>query len=156
MKPAQSLDILGRCYCGGVCFSIAADTEPYWAGYCHCKDCRQSHASPLYQYAYIRQQEFRVIEGENFLEWYTRSKEARDRFRRFFCKRCGTRVYNTYLYKTNGEEVALCGLFPSLLDDQETATNSIWSPRRHVFCGESIMDISLLSDGLPKFERNDT
>lgn len=148
MSSKKSLDISGRCYCGSVRFAIAAGTRPIWAGYCHCRDCRQAHAAPVYQYVYVDKQYFEIIKGSELLQWYTRSESARDRFKRFFCERCGSKVYN---YIATGEDKPdLCGTFPSLFDDQRTATNSTWSPRKHVHCSESIMDLSLLQDGLPR------
>lgn len=153
MATEKDQDIHGRCYCGGVRFSIAAGTKPYWAGYCHCRDCRQAHASPLYQYVYVKKPTFRITEGEELLKWYTRLESARDRFKRFFCERCGSKVYNVLLIEEDGKEVDLRGTFPSLFDDQEVATSSTWSPQEHVYCGESIMDISVIQDDLPKLEK---
>lgn len=153
MSNQNNQDIHGRCYCGGVRFSIAAGTQPFWAGYCHCADCRQAHASPLYQAVYMEEPAFRITEGEELLKWYTRSESARDRFKRFFCTRCGSKVYNTQRFEQDRKELEHRGTFPSLFDDQEIATNSTWSPRNHLQCAESIMDVSLLQDDLPKHHR---
>lgn len=49
MTAPSDDDIFGGCYCGAVRFAIAAGTRPIWAGYCHCRDCRQAHAAPIYQ-----------------------------------------------------------------------------------------------------------
>ena len=153
MATENNQDIHGRCYCGGVRFSIAAGTQPYMAGYCHCKDCRQAHAAPLYHYVYVEEPTFQIIEGEDLLRWYTRTESVRDRTKRFFCGRCGSRVYNTGRTKQDGKEVETRGTFPSLFDDQEVAASSTWSPREHLQCAESIMDVSLLQDDLPKHHR---
>jgi hypothetical protein len=152
MNRSKDQDIHGGCYCGGVRFSIAAGVRPHFAGYCHCRDCRQSHSAPLYQYAYVKASEFRISEGEDLLKWHTRSEAVRNCFKRYFCGRCGSRVYNAYRVEQDGTTLELRGAFPSLFDDQELATNATWSPREHLFCAESIMDASLIQDGLPKFD----
>lgn len=152
MQSEKYQDIYGQCYCGGVRFSIVAGTRPFYAGYCHCRDCRQAHASPIYQYVYVEKQYFRIIEGSELLKWYTRSESARERFKRFFCQNCGSKVYNYLRTEEDNKEVELYGTFPSLFDNQEIATNSTWSPQRHVRCAESIMDVSLIQDDLPRFQ----
>ncbi len=156
MNDKNTQDVHGRCYCGAVRFLIAAETEPFWAGYCHCRDCRQAHAAPIYQYVYVEKRYFRIIEGSAFLKWYTRAESARDSFKRFFCERCGSKVYNYLLTDKDNSEVELCGTFPSLFDDQEIATNNTWSPQVHEYCAESIVDLSLLHDDLPRFQKEET
>lgn len=151
MQSEKAQDIFGRCYCGAVRFSIAAGTRPFWAGYCHCRDCRQAHASPIYQYVYVGKQYFEVVAGSELLKWYTRAESARVSFKRYFCEHCGSKVYNYLRTEEDNSELELCGTFPSLFDDQETATNSTWSPRKHIHCAQSIMDLSLLQDDLPRF-----
>ena len=85
MNDDNAHNILGGCYCDTVRFSIAAGTQPVWAGYCHCQDCRKAHAATLYQAVY-----------------------------------------------------------------QELAVSDTWNPCQHIFSGESILDLSLLHDQLPK------
>ena len=148
MANESNLEVHGSCYCGGVRFSISAGTELAWSGYCHCKDCRQAHASPLYQAVYVEESRFQVTAGEDLLKWYTRAESARDRFKRYFCGRCGSKVYNTM----TDEVGELRGTFPSLFDDQTIATSSTWSPREHLSCAESIMDLSLIQDYLPRIQ----
>lgn len=156
MNNKNIQDINGRCYCGAIRFQIAAETEPFWAGYCHCKDCRQANASPIYQYVYVEKQYFQIIEGSALLRWYTRADPERNSLRRYFCDRCGSKIYNYVLTDKDNSEVELCGTFPSLFDDQEIATSNTWSPRMHVYCAQSIMDLSLLHDDLPRFQKEST
>ena len=141
-------EVTGRCYCGSVAFGIGAGTVPVLAGYCHCRDCRQAHAAPLYQYAYIARDAFSIDRGEHLLKWYTRSETESPRFRRYFCSQCGSKVYNTLLYTRDGQE--LRGVFPTLFDDQSIATNETWSPRKHVWCAQSLMDLARFQDDLPR------
>ena len=138
----------GGCYCGGVRFSISAGTEVAWSGYCHCEDCRRAHAAPLYHAVYVEESRFQVTAGEDLLKWYTRAEAVSDRYKRYFCGRCGSKVFSTMTEET-GE---LRGTFPSLFDDQTIATSSTWSPREHISCAESFMDLSLIHDHLPRIQ----
>ena len=153
MKNKDIQDIYGRCYCGAVQFLIFAESVPFMAGYCHCRSCRQAHAAPVYQYVYVRKQDFKIIEGSELLQWYTREESRRDSFKRFFCTNCGSKVYNQLRTERSNSQVDLCGTFPSLFDDQKIATNSIWSPNKHVSCAESIMDLTNFHDELPRFKK---
>jgi hypothetical protein len=154
MQTSDDGDILGGCYCGGVRFSIAAGTRPFRAGYCHCRDCRHAHAAPLYQYVYVEAPAFRIVAGEQLLKWFTRSTSKSEHFKRYFCECCGSKVYNMFRFEDDGKTIDLRGTFPSLFDDQDIATGQTWSPQVHIFCAESIMDLSLLQDGLPKLQTN--
>ena len=145
-------NIQGHCYCGSVRFEISAGTVPVLAGYCHCKDCRLAHAAPIYQYVYIDKSSFSITENSELLRWYCRS-DGKPGFRRHFCSRCGSRVYNDMTLVRDGVSTDLCGTFPSLFEDQELAVSDTWSPKKHVYCGESIMNLSQIDDGLPKFQK---
>jgi hypothetical protein len=152
MQSEQHQDIYGRCYCGAIQFSITDGTKPHWAGFCHCRDCRQAHAAPIYQYVYVEKSCFKIVEGADLLKWYTRNEALRNIFKRYFCSVCGSRVYNDSIIQEEGKELELCGTFPSLFDDQQIATDSIWSPKEHVYCAESIVGMSMIQDGLPQFD----
>ena len=150
MNGDTAQGVLGGCYCGGVRFSIPARTLPVWAGYCHCTDCRLAHAATVYQAVYVDEQDFRLDRGSELLRWYTRSESSREHYRRHFCARCGTKVYSNLRRGPDGEEVKLIGTFPSLFDDQDVAASDTWSAKLHIFCAESLMDLSQLHDDLPR------
>ena len=149
MQTSDDGNITGGCYCGGVRFAIAAGTLPFAAGYCHCRDCRQAHAAPLYQYVYVEVPAFRIVAGEQLLKFFTRTPSST--CIRYFCERCGSKVYNRFRrVAADGTSIDLRGTFPSLFDDQGIAMSQTWSPQKHLFCAESIMDLSLIQDGLPR------
>ena len=150
MNDDNAQDVLGGCYCGGVRFSIPGGTRPALAGYCHCSDCRQAHAATLYQAAYVDEGAFHVTSGSELLNWYTRTESARDRFQRHFCVRCGTKVFNKLQNVVGEEEVKWIGTFPSLFDDRDVAASDTWGAQLHLFCDQSILDLSQLHDDLPK------
>ena len=146
-------DILGGCYCGTVRFQIAGGTQPAMAGFCHCLDCRQAHAAPVYQYVYVDSNCFRIVSGDDKLAWFTRSAKSRENFRRYFCRRCGSRVYNTLNRRAETAAGRYIGTFPTLFDNQQLATDNTWGPRKHVGCMEAILDLESWSDGLPRESR---
>lgn len=47
---AETTTYTGRCYCGALCLSIAADA-PLTVAYCHCVDCRRWTGAPLPAFA---------------------------------------------------------------------------------------------------------
>ncbi|MFT5110954.1 MAG: hypothetical protein ACI8P9_000265 [Parasphingorhabdus sp.] len=151
MLQKTEQNITGSCYCGSVQFSIASDTRPFLAGFCHCRGCRQAHAAPIYQYVYVEQAHFQIDAGSTLLNWYTKEPTARKYFKRYFCSRCGSKVYNYLQFNKDNKQTDLCGTFPSLFDDQEVATTKTWSPQKHIYCAESIMNLDLIKDELPRY-----
>jgi hypothetical protein len=110
----------------------------------------RNHAAPVYQYVYVKKQQFQITEGAQLLKWYTRDEAARKNFKRYFCERCGSKVYNDLHTVRNDSEMDLRGTFPSLFDDQSVATNSTWRSKIHVSCAENIMKLSQFHDELPR------
>ena len=153
MTGEQQAASHGHCYCRGVQFTISNDAKPVFAGYCHCQDCRAANAATLYQYAYVGGDAFEISEGKDLLSWYTRDQSIQDRFRRYFCGRCGTRVYNYVAVISNETQQALYGVFPSLFDDPALAKGPRWAPQEHIFCEQSLLDLDQLNDGLVRHER---
>lgn len=75
----------GRCHCGGVIFTIPADSAGVVA--CHCSDCRQMHGN--YNAMLAAPREAVVFEASETLHWYRSSDAAR----RGFCSTCGSRLF---------------------------------------------------------------
>lgn len=150
MPNDRAGNIVGGCYCEAVRFSIPAGTQPVWAGYCHCRDCRKAHAATLYQAVYVEEAAFFITGGTELLRWYTRMESRRVHYQRYFCVQCGTKVFSKLETVKDGQDVKWIGTFPSLFEDQELALSGTWRPWQHIFSGESILDLSLLHDQLPK------
>jgi len=79
----------GRCHCGGVAFTISADSAGVVA--CHCEDCRKMHGNYNAMLAAPRA-EVR-FEQDATLHWYASSDKAR----RGFCTTCGSRLFKDNL-----------------------------------------------------------
>lgn len=79
----------GRCHCGGVVFTVPADSAGIVA--CHCTDCRQMHGN--YNAMLVAPREAAVLEASHTLHWYRSSDTAR----RGFCGVCGSRLFKDNL-----------------------------------------------------------
>ena len=145
-----SAHISGYCYCESIRFEIASGTEVLLNGYCQCSDCRRAHAANLYQYAYVLEEHFSVVAGEDLLRWHVKNQAMKDNFRRYFCSKCGTRTHNFCIVEFGGMPKRLIGVFPSLFEDTEVAKSPVWLPREHINCRESILNLALLHDDLPR------
>jgi hypothetical protein len=144
---AKVMQWTGRCYCGAVRFEVD-DTENVRTVLCHCRDCRVAHSAPLYKCSYLPADCVRIVHGEDLLAYHQGRNE---RLQRWFCKMCGTRVYNA-LRKGDVQER---GLFTSLFD-KERELPPAWAPKYHVWCSEAVLPLSLFADGLPKNSHNST
>ncbi len=153
MSKEYESEVRGRCYCGNVRFHIPGTAAPLLAGYCHCLACRQAHAAPIYAVAWLAESDFGITQGQESLKWYTRSQPPQVHLKRYFCLNCGTRVYNHYVGPFGGHQVSAAGVFPSLFDDQSVARSERWSPRIHMYCEESLIDLTQFADGLPKLPK---
>jgi hypothetical protein len=79
----------GRCHCGGVAFTIPADSAGVVA--CHCEDCRKMHGNYNAMLAAPRGDV--QFEKDATLHWYASSDKAR----RGFCTVCGSRLFKDNL-----------------------------------------------------------
>ena len=129
-EPALDTTVQGRCYCGGVRFTVRvpADTAPIFTAYCHCDSCRRAHAAPLYQVVCIDREHLHIDEGVDLLQDYQRTPAAPVRS---FCRACGTRIHNTFGdWKPKGRTPLV--FFPSLLEPSDQARMPpSWVPRHH-------------------------
>ena len=149
------MSIEGSCYCGSVTYSINPKTKSI-SLYCHCESCRRSHSCALYQVSYIPKNNVTILSGEDNVKLAIKKPmnlaEGTNTVKRFFCEMCGSRLWNQLelpqqaAEKYGVEEGTFYGIFPGAL-------NSIpdeFTPTMHVWCSESILDLSSLSDSLPK------
>lgn len=77
-------ELTGRCLCGAVTWSTAA--QVLWAGHCHCESCRRATASPMTSFFGV---------PRDSVTWrgtlVTNSTSAGTVHRRF-CATCGTQM----------------------------------------------------------------
>lgn len=72
----------GRCACGAIRYELAS--EPFDAGYCHCRICQLTSGAPVMAFATVPVADYRVIAGEPLVR---RSSALAERS---FCGDCGT------------------------------------------------------------------
>ena len=135
-------DFEGRCYCGAVQYRIKADCTPFKATYCHCESCRRAHAAPLYHVVYVKEEDFRFLDGRELLTSFRMND--RTMVTRVFCSVCGTRVMNILHNKP------WFGFFPATLcNDVQHALPLKFQPELH-YCGdEAVVDVLRLNPELP-------
>jgi hypothetical protein len=74
----------GGCLCGAVRYRLAS--EPYDAGWCHCRTCQLNSGSPAMAFATVPIGDFTFTQGAELV-----GKVASSDFgHRRFCTRCGT------------------------------------------------------------------
>lgn len=74
----------GRCACGSVRYELAS--EPYDAGWCHCRDCQLNSGSPAMAFASVPITDYVVTEGAELIARFDSSAIGQ----RSFCSKCGT------------------------------------------------------------------
>lgn len=78
----------GHCLCGAVRYELAGELGPIFN--CHCQYCRRAHGSAFVSVAWVATAALRVVAGESCVrEFRTEGVGSR-----FFCERCGTRLWN--------------------------------------------------------------
>lgn len=74
----------GGCLCGKVRYRLLS--EPYDAGWCHCRTCQLNSGSPAMAFATVPIDDFMFTEGEELVG----SVASSDSGHRRFCTQCGT------------------------------------------------------------------
>eukprot|EP01095_Lingulamoeba_sp_RSL-Kostka_P002159 TRINITY_DN1304_c0_g1_i3.p1 TRINITY_DN1304_c0_g1~~TRINITY_DN1304_c0_g1_i3.p1 ORF type:complete len:175 (+),score=49.31 TRINITY_DN1304_c0_g1_i3:51-575(+) len=138
----KEFDIRGTCYCGAIKYKITK--APSFRGYCHCSDCRMAHSSPLYQYAYIYEGGFEIIEGQEYDQENIKTCE-KENFsnNRHFCRLCGTKTYNRLTIQEEEIQHVFYGTFPNnyliAKTDLENNLPEEFKPLQNIFYKESAL-----------------
>ena len=109
-------EVQGKCYCGSVAFSVQVPDEKelkekkedLMAAWCCCDSCKRAHAAPFYQSVYLPSRFLTILRGKDTIVDFTPKN-----FTRHFCKKCGSRVFNSS--KAYPNEI---GFFPPQLTEQ--------------------------------------
>lgn len=83
-EPSETIKHEGGCLCGRTRFTIFSN--PTFASYCHCDDCRQSTGAPVSAFIGFATADL-VWQGEKLKEYKSSAKVTRT-----FCPDCGTSV----------------------------------------------------------------
>ena len=132
----MSEDWTGGCACGAVRYRLASD--PFDAGWCHCRTCQLNSGSPAMVFASVPVDDFRFTQGETLVGRF----DSSDFGHRLFCTRCGT----PFLMRVNHQPETV-DFSVATLDQPERAL-----PEFHIFYGSHI-PWAPAADTLPRHER---
>lgn len=79
----------GTCLCETITFEVKAHFQ--FLGHCHCRICRKSHGANHATQGLVGPSDLTVTAGEPSLKSFASSPH----YERFFCERCGTRLFNS-------------------------------------------------------------
>src|SRR3954462_10996652 len=82
MSRADHLGLTGGCLCGAVRYRLAS--QPFDAGYCHCRMCQRTAGAPVMVFASVPLPDFVLVRGE------PRRRRSSDFGERWFCGDCGS------------------------------------------------------------------
>ncbi|HEY5808859.1 MAG TPA: GFA family protein [Povalibacter sp.] len=80
--------LTGSCHCGNVRYAVHGDVVSVVN--CHCSLCRSLSGAAFTSYVVVRESEFRVEQGQEFLCRYAATSKAV----KHFCVSCGTPLFN--------------------------------------------------------------
>ncbi len=124
----------GSCLCGKVRLEVF--DQFLYAGHCHCSQCRKYSGSAFSSLAGVDGNDFRVVEGEEWIAYYHKTQETD----LAFCRNCGSSLFSRKI-KTGRVNVRL-----GILDDVPQQ-----KPAFHVFTGSKAPWYEI-SDDLPQFD----
>jgi hypothetical protein len=115
-------DWTGGCACGAVRYRLAS--EPFDAGWCHCRTCQLSSGSPAMAFASVPAGDFSFTQGEDLVGRFESSNFGH----RLFARCCGT----PFLMKVNYQPETVDFSIPTL-DDPDRVV-----PAFHIFYASHI------------------
>jgi hypothetical protein len=83
--------ITGRCLCGNVSYSVAA--QPVVQAACHCTDCQRQSGSPFSVVVAVPRDALQV-EGTTLASFSTTGEDHGGETERSFCSACGSPVFS--------------------------------------------------------------
>lgn len=136
--PTIAADLTGGCLCGGVRFRLAS--QPFEAGWCHCRMCQLNSGSPAMAFAKVAPDDFVIESGEDLVRRYRSSDIAE----RWFCGACGTPLL------VRDFDGATCDFSIATLERPEAVP-----PEKHFYYSSHIAWAEACDD-LPRFDQGRT
>ncbi|HEX2803490.1 MAG TPA: GFA family protein [Sphingomicrobium sp.] len=130
------MGLAGGCMCGAVRYELGS--QPFDAGWCHCRTCQLNSGSPAMVFATVPVGDFHWTKGAEKV----RSIQSSHFGRREFCGECGT----PFLMKVDHQPETV-DFSVATLD----APNAV-SPAYHIFWGSRVAWFDP-GDDLPRFEK---
>ena len=134
--PTTAAELTGGCLCGVVRYRVTS--EPFDAGWCHCRMCQLNSGSPAMVFATVPSGNYEVEQGAEEIRRFRSSEKAE----RWFCGRCGTPLLFRELDGSN-HEVSI-----ATLDEPEKVL-----PTFHIYYDSRIAWADA-ADDMPRFPRS--
>jgi hypothetical protein len=128
--------LTGGCACGAVRYALAS--EPFDAGWCHCRTCRLWSGAPAMAFASVAVEDFRFTAGEDKVGRFESSAFGH----RAFCQACGTSLTMRVEHQPETVDFTL-----ATLDDPDAV-----APAFHIFHASRIAWFET-ADDLPRHDR---
>jgi hypothetical protein len=129
-------NLTGGCLCGRVRFRLTSD--PYDAGWCHCRTCQLNSGAPAMAFASVKRGDWVATTGEDKIKTIRTSSFGR----RSFCEDCGTALYVEVDHQPDTTDFSLV-----TLDDP-----NVIKPEFHIFWSSRVGWFDP-SDDLPRHDR---
>ena len=126
----------GSCLCGTVRFRL--HSEPFDAGWCHCRTCQRNSGAPAMVFATVPLVDYAIKTGEDAVRKVPSSSFGH----RAFCGACGTPLYTHVDHQPDTLDFSV-----ATLDEPGRVR-----PGFHIFWSSRV-DWLVMDDGLPKFDR---
>jgi hypothetical protein len=126
----------GGCLCGTVRFRLGS--EPFDAGWCHCRTCQLNSGSPAMAFASAPVGDYRLVAGQDVVRTVASSSFGH----RGFCGNCGTPLYMKVDHQPETVDLSI-----ATLDDPGEVR-----PGFHIFWASRVPWFEI-EDSLPKFDR---
>lgn len=128
--------IQGGCACGAVRYALRS--EPYDAGWCHCRICQLNSGAPAMAFATVPVGDFALTAGEQEVKRFQSSGFGH----RLFCGRCGTPLLMRVDHQPETVDFSI-----ATLDDPDAVP-----PEFHIFHASRIAWFET-ADALPRHDR---
>jgi hypothetical protein len=129
-------DWTGGCLCGTVRFEL--DSEPFDAGWCHCRTCQLNSGAPAMVFATVPFADYRFTAGESGVRRVSSSGFGH----RAFCGKCGSPLYTHVEHQADTLDFSV-----TTLDEP-----GLVRPGFHIFWSSRVPWMAV-DDGLPKYDR---
>ena len=126
----------GQCLCGNVKFTVSS--APIRMGQCHCDDCRKSTGTGHASNAFFNKENVK-IEGK--LSSYAAATDTGSVITRFFCPRCGSRLFGE-----NNAAAKIIAVSAGVFDD------SSWFKANAIVYNKRKPEWDFMDESIPTFE----
>lgn len=129
----MSAKLVGSCQCGRVAFELP--DELFYAGFCHCSQCRKATGSSYSVFGGIEKEKVKLLRGAEHVARYEKSKETA----KAFCKMCGTDLFG------EKPQLGLVHIPYGILDTEPKQKSQV-----HLY-GDAKASWDVINDGLPVY-----